>query len=852
MITILIFMFVQDWVFGLVSVALIPIQGYVIPKLQKQINTLKKERVRKVRKLSEAIGETVAGAAEIRIHGTQHFTLSGFSKKLGDLFAIRLQIFQKKFFMKFLNNTIGQITPFMFYLFGGYLVIKGDLTIGALVAAIAAYKDLTSPWRELLNFYQLHEDSKIKYQQIIELFNPGELMPEIPIGKPSYSHLHLPISIRNLSWVNSHGERILSGVNAEIAPGSMVAIVGDYPTRRTRLSQILTGLEKPTSGAVLIGDTSLESIAEDVFRRKLGFVGPDPHMFTGSIRSNFEYGLNVFEPDFENDPDKQLAVKEAVSAGNRLPFEEGWAEKSLSVIQSESQSEDWYQDVLAATGAKSVVYQRSLLEVFDPVEKPALANDLLRARISIRDQLTKIARDNSVIRFDPDVYNFNATVLENLLFGMATDERFGCEECAVDPFIYQILTEQDLIDEAVKTGYKVTQQLLAKLDRKTISHQLIEHFGLEEDTKIESLRLMVDHMAKGKGISNSDQEIALSFFLKFIPEEHRFAELGYRMSTKLVQARRNFTSQLPEDLKDAVIQFDATKYHPSLTVKDNLLFGRISSRHPQVTREINEIIEKTIDAFGLRGPLQRLLGESQVGISGSRLNIIAKHRISLGRSLMKRPEILVLHDALGPLDEDSKVEALKGIQALLPDCTVIVIDRQVSDYKLFDQVYEFKESGPLQLIGDAEKPVPVSSVFEELPAVRSSNPLDLISNAKLFSFLSPNHKSYLAENSRLISIKSDSIIYKYHDEADAAWLVVSGKVCTFTPEGDQIGHFVRPEVFGGIEVLADRTRILTAKAEEDSVVLRIEADAIEMIALSDAQVSRTMLRALTNQWYSEK
>ncbi len=136
MVTILIFMFAQNWVFGMVSVVLIPVQGYLIPKLQRQINLLKKDRIRRVRLLSERIGETVVGASEIRLHGTEKYTLAEFSRRFGDLFWVRLEILQKKFYMKFLNNTIGQVTPFLYYLFGGYLVIQGNLTVGALVAAI--------------------------------------------------------------------------------------------------------------------------------------------------------------------------------------------------------------------------------------------------------------------------------------------------------------------------------------------------------------------------------------------------------------------------------------------------------------------------------------------------------------------------------------------------------------------------------------------------------------------------------------------------------------------------------------------------------------------------------------------
>ena len=68
LITILIFMFVQDWMLGLAAIALYPIQGYIIPKLQWHVNQLGKARVRNVRRLSEKIGESVSGIELSLIH----------------------------------------------------------------------------------------------------------------------------------------------------------------------------------------------------------------------------------------------------------------------------------------------------------------------------------------------------------------------------------------------------------------------------------------------------------------------------------------------------------------------------------------------------------------------------------------------------------------------------------------------------------------------------------------------------------------------------------------------------------------------------------------------------------------
>ena len=84
--------------------------------------------------------------AEIHAHGTSNYERAEFSDRLGRLFRLRFEFYQRKFFIKFLNNFLSQMTPFIFYSIGGYLVIVGRLDIGALVAVIAAYKDLPSSY----------------------------------------------------------------------------------------------------------------------------------------------------------------------------------------------------------------------------------------------------------------------------------------------------------------------------------------------------------------------------------------------------------------------------------------------------------------------------------------------------------------------------------------------------------------------------------------------------------------------------------------------------------------------------------------------------------------------------------
>ncbi len=158
--TILFFMFVQDPVLGAAAMTLLPIQLVLIPRLQKKINIIMRERVRQIRLLGGRLGEqaNVTSPAGVR---TKDITFL-----LKDLEYTRRRLHRAKFFMKSINNFLTALTPFFFYSIGGYLVIEGSLTIGALVAVLAAYKDFSAPVRDLFRYYQSVEDVRIRFQEV--------------------------------------------------------------------------------------------------------------------------------------------------------------------------------------------------------------------------------------------------------------------------------------------------------------------------------------------------------------------------------------------------------------------------------------------------------------------------------------------------------------------------------------------------------------------------------------------------------------------------------------------------------------------------------------------------------------
>jgi ABC-type multidrug transport system fused ATPase/permease subunit len=158
--TILAFMLVQNPVLGAAALLMLPIQLTVIPPLQRKINALNRTRVREVRHLGGLIGDAEPHARPSLID------LRLIQSSIRTIQEVRFRIFRNKFMMKSAINFLNNLVPFFFYLIGGYFVIEGKVSFGALVAVLAAHKDFSTPLRELLMYYQVTQDVRVRYREV--------------------------------------------------------------------------------------------------------------------------------------------------------------------------------------------------------------------------------------------------------------------------------------------------------------------------------------------------------------------------------------------------------------------------------------------------------------------------------------------------------------------------------------------------------------------------------------------------------------------------------------------------------------------------------------------------------------
>ncbi len=696
LLTIIFFMFMQDAMLGLAAIALYPIQGYIIPRLQRKVNALGKRRVRTVRQVADRVQEAAAGITEIQANDTVKLQLTDFAHILGVIYDIRFEIYRRKFFVKFLNNLIGQLTPFFFYSIGGYLVISGNLSFGALVAVLAAYKDLASPWKELLDFYQNKENTRITYEQIIEQFQPsgmvdaGLLLDEPDTVKPFTGEL----SVANVSLAEDDKSRVVDAVSFTLPLDQHVAVIGQGGSGKAELALLLARLVQPTSGRISIGGVGLADLPVAVIGRRIGYVSSTPYLFTGTLRDNLMLGLRhvpLRPPEYDDATARRRLrqLDEARRSGNiDFDLHADWIDYKSAGVDDEAGLVLRITEVLARLDFEEDIYGFGLRGRLDPDGQPELAAKMLEARAALSRRLVADGITNLVETYDPARFNLNATVAENLLFGTPIGPAFELDALADNNYVLEVLDKVGLTDDLIEAGRGVAATMVELFADLPPDHEFFEQFSFISANDIPEFIAILGAIDGNDlaALSKEQRQKLLSLPFKLIAARHRLDVLDEPMQQRLLEARRVFREQLPESARDQIAFFDPEHYNAAASLQDNILFGKIAYGEADAVARIPQVLAEVLDALSLRPAVISVGLDYHVGTAGARLSPAQRQRAAIARAVLKRPDLLILSEATSALDGQAQATVTRGLREEMAGRGLIWVLHRASLARNFDRV----------------------------------------------------------------------------------------------------------------------------------------------------------------------
>lgn len=692
LITIITFMFIQDPILGLAAIALSPIQAYVVPKMQRKVNALGKQRVKAVRVLSDKIGETISGVQEVHSNNLARLMLARFTHQLGVIYDIRFEIYRRKFIIKFINNFIAQLTPFFFYAIGGYLAITGSLTLGALVAVLAAYKDLSGPWKELLTYYQRKEDARIKYEQVIDQFDlPGMMEAETQLDEPTGAQsLDRELRTSNLGLVDDDGDVQFEGVNLTVAPGTHLALFGPGGGGQDPLIMVLARLMTPTSGRVTIGEGDLHTLPEAVTGRRMGYVGPATYVFSSTIGENLLMGVMHRPTETpRDDPEVVASLENAAKAANSTDDPGAdWIDRDELGVGSGDPVERLVE-VLNLVDLNEDCYNCGLRGTVDADARPAVAERILEARKSFAARLADDPKLVDLVEpFAAERYNTNATLAENLLFGTPVGDAFAPETIASHPYVRATLDQVGLTDDLLRMGRDVATTMVELFADLPADHEFFAQFSFISPDDLPEFQSLLNRVERVglENVSEDDRARLLSLPFRLIPARHRLGLIDDAMQARFLEAREAFAKNLPEDLAGSVAFFSADAYNSAASLQDNILFGKVAYGQADSASRIGKVIGEVLDALDLRSAVIAVGLDFEVGIAGAKLSAVQRQKIGIARALLRRPDVLVLNDAAAVFDAPSQRRLVEAMRTALDGKTLIWATQRPDVARMFDRI----------------------------------------------------------------------------------------------------------------------------------------------------------------------
>ncbi len=277
-----------DWRLALLTGAVMPLSLAALVYYRRRLET----RVADLRQRSADIGsfliETLQATTLVVASNAQHREAGRF-RQLNDRFIHALMAMQRVTYLAGglpgLLLSLGASTVF---LYGGWRVIEGTLTLGTLAAFLAYQMRVMAPVQALMGLYTALATAKVSWQRVLELLDAPIDVEEAPLAV-SLAAVEGRVEFRNVSLRTERGVKILDDVSFTITPGTSVAIVGVSGSGKSTIAALMLRLLDPDRGTIALDGRDLRVIRFDALRRHVVLVEQEPTLLHATIAENLRY-----------------------------------------------------------------------------------------------------------------------------------------------------------------------------------------------------------------------------------------------------------------------------------------------------------------------------------------------------------------------------------------------------------------------------------------------------------------------------------------------------------------------------------------------------------------------------------
>lgn len=217
---------------------------------------------------------------------------------------MRAQIDASKIWMKYVPifEVLSYALTIILILYGGYMVIQGEITLGQLVTVNGYLWMLNNPLRQAGWLVNDISNFTTSVEKIYATYSE-EPHVKTPVSGVVKKHLKGEIEFKNVSY-RADDEDIVMDVNFKVKPGQTVGIIGSTGAGKSTIMNLLCRFYDTTSGEVLVDGVNVRDMDLYNLRDNIGMAMQDVFLFSDTIEGNIAYG----RPSCSFDEVKQAAI----------------------------------------------------------------------------------------------------------------------------------------------------------------------------------------------------------------------------------------------------------------------------------------------------------------------------------------------------------------------------------------------------------------------------------------------------------------------------------------------------------------------------------------------------------------
>ncbi len=286
---VLVMMFSISWMMTLVALIVIPLSLIVVSFIVKRSQVYFMEQQDYLGHVNGHVEEMFGGHRVMKAFNGEERSIEEFEGYNNTLYSVAWKSQFLSGLMMPIMSFIGNLGYVAVVVVGGYLTVRGTITVGDIQAFIQYVRSFNQPLMQLANISNVLQQTAAAAERVFEFLEEPEEVTETE-NPVQLETLQGHVEFRNVHFGYDAEKPVIHNLSAEVRPGQKVAIVGPTGAGKTTIVKLLMRFYDVNDGAILVDDHDIRAFTRQDLRRRFGMVLQDTWLYNDTIMENIRYG----------------------------------------------------------------------------------------------------------------------------------------------------------------------------------------------------------------------------------------------------------------------------------------------------------------------------------------------------------------------------------------------------------------------------------------------------------------------------------------------------------------------------------------------------------------------------------